>query len=214
MGPDRARAVTIGHRRVPGPPSPLAGPRRLARIGALGGASMLLATGAHVAAGGRLPSLAVLLVTGFLVGLVATTLTARRCRLGRLVVALAIEQALLHLVFDATSMPAGCPGGMAGGHAAAMTGCLTGGQVASAGPDVGMLLAHGIATLATAWLLARGERLVWDLCERAVRAAGAAPTARVRRPRPGRAVPGPVLRSTHLAEAAEPRGPPAYAWSA
>src|SRR4051794_24859332 len=145
---------------------PLDGRLRVLRVVALGGASMLLAAGAHLAAGGRLPSPGILVVTTFLVGLTAVTLTARRCRFGLLAIGLGVEQLILHEVFAASSMAWAPALHAAGGHDA------TGHMVVTdvpAGMATSPLMAAGhlVATLATVWLLAHGEDWLWGLGERA-----------------------------------------------
>jgi hypothetical protein len=194
----------------------------VARTVSLGGTSLLLATGAHLAGGGRLPPTGVLAVVAFLVGLTAVTLTARRLRLGVLVAVLGIEQAVLHVVFDAASMTgAGCAPSPLGSHAATMAGCL--GAVPGTGPGAAvpiaaalsagrlMLIAHLVATLASAWLLARGEHWWWRSWDRVVEAATWTATPRVRRPRPLRPVPVRVLLGADRPAAISPRGPPVMA---
>ncbi len=175
---------------------------------------MLLATGAHLAGGGRLPSPGVLLVTTFLVGLTAVTLTARRCRFAPLAIGLGVEQLILHEVFAAGSM-VWAPVALhsSAGHEAVVAGQLIGTQV-----PVGMgtssplmVTSHLIATLATAWLLARGEGWLWGLGERAARAASAVPGRRPAR----RRGPRPSARPVHLTGlrggAVDARGPPRLA---
>jgi len=197
-------------------PGPLGGRVRVLRVVTLGGASMLLAAGAHLAAGGRLPSPAILAVTTFLVGLTAVTLTARRCRFGLLAIGLGAEQLILHEVFSAASMtwqPAVVHA--AGGHTAATTGQLVVAHV-PAGMVASPLMAasHLVATLATAWLLAHGEGWLWGIGQRAVRAASAAPSPRRRRPPQPRASARPVLIAGIRRGAVDARGPPRFAWSA
>lgn len=171
---------------------------------------MLLATGAHLVGGGHLPSAGVLLVATFLVGLTAVTTTARRCPPGLLVAVLGVQQIVLHEVFEAMSMaPATCAASPIGDHGTAMTGCL--GAMHGSGSGVGMLTAHLVATLATAWLLARGERWLWKLSEQAVHATTWAPTRRVRRPRPLRPLPAPAVTAAQRPTTADPRGPPVLA---
>ena len=63
--------------------SPARGAIRAIRVGLLGTTSMTLATTAHLMGGGPLPPVSILIVSGLLVGLVAVTATARRCRLRR-----------------------------------------------------------------------------------------------------------------------------------
>ncbi len=192
------------------------GRRRLIRIAALGGGSMLLASAAHLIGGGRLPSPAVLAVTTFLVGLTALTVTARRTRFWLFAVVLGVQQLLLHEVFVATSMTSpGCPPQLSGGHTATMSGCLADPHAAAgmAGSGVGMVLAHLAATLATAFLLARAEAWLWNLGERVVRVATATPTPRVQRARSAGPQPRPTVLTGCRRTAADPRGPPARSCS-
>ena len=93
--------------------SPARGAIRAVRVGLLGTTSMTLATTAHLMGGGPLPPVGVLIVSGLLVGLVAVTATARRCRLRVLVALLAVEQVLLHWLFTAAAAMGGCHAGAA-----------------------------------------------------------------------------------------------------
>lgn len=85
---------------------PTRGVLRTVRVAVLGATSMLLATTAHLVAGGQLPSIGVLLVAGVTVGLIAFTVTSRHCRLNPLIALLGAEQGSLHWLF----------GSAAGGH--------------------------------------------------------------------------------------------------
>ena len=190
------------------PVRPLVGGARLLRVGVLGGSGLLLATLAHTIGGGRLPGPAVLLVTGFLVGLVALVATARRVRFPVLLGGLALEQVLLHLVLDAAAASAGCTPVAMVHHAMTQLGCGPGHAM---GPSGGwsMLVAHALATLVTAWLLARGEAWWWRAADAVARAAGTVPTSSRTPRRPRTATPVPyrqvLLRRT---DPAAPRGPP------
>lgn len=138
-------------------PIPSRGVIRAARAAALGGSSVLLAATAHLAGGGMLPSAWVLIAAVVPVGLLAFALTARRCRFGLLLVVLAAEQAGLHFAFETTSaMP--------------MT------DSSQAAPS--MWVFHAMATVLTAWLLARGERTLWQLAQRIIAVACSTPTPR------------------------------------
>lgn len=163
-------------------PSPSRGLVRLLRVAALGGGSLLLAGAAHLAGGGRSPSLVVLAVAAVLLGLSAVTLTARRCRFEVLLAALTVQQVLLHLLFDAAaSVTPGCGvTSMSGmGHALAVQACDTPAAMAAMTmPGWSMWAAHLAAVALTAWLLARGETWLWRAAEQIVRAAGAAPSGR------------------------------------
>jgi hypothetical protein len=205
--------VTVTDHKITGVGrSPIRGLPRVLRIGLLGGVSLGLATMAHLAGGARLPSPGVLTVAGLLLGLVAVTLTARRCRFGLLLPVLAIQQVLLHLVFDAATSAAACgttnDAGMS--HAATVSCSPAATMTLMSVPSSAMWVGHLIATLLTAWLLARGEAWLWRVANRIVRAATTAPggprkpastTAEVTQP-PQNLCP-PAVHS-----AAAPRGPP------
>jgi hypothetical protein len=197
--------------------SPARGCTRLVRLTGLGGSSLLLASGAHLAGGGRMPPMLVLALSGAVVALVAAALTARRCRWRLLAGVLGVEQLALHLVFGATApVGPGCGPAVteAGHHAAvAIPGCvpLPGGFGSGMLSDhsAGMWLAHAVAVLATAWLLARGESWLWATADLVVRVATAAP---VRRPGTPAAAPlavrGRTTGDARLPSLASPRGPP------
>ena len=164
----RLRALTPGWRAV--------------RVAVLGGASLALATAAHTIGGGALPAPVVLVVTALVLGLVAVPLTMRRCRLRLLLPVLAAEQVAVHLVLSATVVPTGClpP---SGSHHQILAGCASGvgmsqsmaepmtEPMAAAGHGWIMWLGHAAALVATAWLLARGERWLWRVADRIAKAA-------------------------------------------
>ncbi len=201
--------------------SPARGGIRAVRVGLLGTTSMTLATTAHLIGGGPLPPVGVLIVAGLLVGLVAVTATARRCRFGVLVALLAVEQVLLHWLFTAAAAMGGCDAGpLAAGHhggTIGAMGCAAGTGDGMGGAALGMAapamwLAHSAAVLGTAWLLARGEAGLWRMADRVVGAATATPTVR---PARRRTVRHPAVRMFDLPTApvspAAPRGPPVLA---
>jgi len=193
------------------PAGPLTGRSRLLRAGVLGSASMLLATGAHLMGGGAVPSAGLLAVAAFLVGLVAVTATSRRCRLRLLLPLLAVEQAVLHLVFNAADAGTACLlAATHAGHAATSGGgCLPADPMTMAPPSPAMWVSHLVATVLTAWLLTRGEAVLWALAERLVRLATAVPGARPSRRRPVLVTPAlPTLAAVLLGRAAA-RAPPA-----
>ncbi len=189
--------------------SPDRGKLRAARAGALGAVSMVLATTAHLVGGGSLPPIAVLLAAGAVVGLIAVTVTARRCRMGVVVGLLGVEQLGLHWLFAGSAGGDLCVGSALTAHHAGSLDCTAMPAAAMAPSGPGMWLAHGFAVLATAWLLSRGEAWLWRLADRVVRTAYAAPARRatVRRPTHGAVAPVVALRSATFAPAA-PRGPP------
>lgn len=154
---------------------------RLARAGVFGGASLFLATAGHAVGGGTLPGVGLLALTAIGLALLSVTLTARRLRFGVLLAALGLEQLLLHLLFHASTTAASCAAVVMPGHAMS-TATVCGGASATAA-SWPMLLGHAAAVLATAWLLAHGERWLWQVADRIQRYAGSAP-GRLRRPRP------------------------------
>jgi hypothetical protein len=195
---------------------------RAVRVAVLGATSLLLATSAHALGGGDLPALGVLAVTTIVLGLVAVPLTARRCRTGVLLAVLGVQQTLLHLLFGSAAAHPGC--GSSGLEAAAhqldaacamhSTGPMS---VQSMGPmaDAGtttwtMITAHIAATIATAWLLGRGEAWLWRTAEQAIRAALGSLTGRLADDRPRLIISwrmAPWIAPAY--ESAAPRGPPA-----
>lgn len=196
-------------------PAPVLGGIRALRVVVLGGSSVLLAAGAHLTGGGQLPSATVLGVVGLVVGLMALTLTARRCRLPALLVVLSAQQLLLHQLFSASAPVATACGGPASHHTMG-AGCWSNPMgVASMEPSSwSMVLGHGVATLVIAWLLARGETWCWRIVQQAVRAASAAPA-----PWPSAGARVQISASVPPWSGrdfipAAPRGPPTHGWSA
>ena len=188
---------------------------RAVRVAALGAASLVLAISAHIIGGGTLPSLGVLALTALVLGLVAVPLTGRRCRTGVLVAVLGVQQSLLHLVFTAVAEQRGCePSDLVAtahqlGAACAMNMSMDM-PMTAAGASWPMILAHGAATAATAWLLARGEAWLWRTAEQVVRVAGTTLTRGVANDRDQLVIPRQMVVWTAPAYAvAAPRGPPA-----
>lgn len=175
--PDRLRDMTYAAamaRTV----DPTRGWVRLARAGVLGSSSLFLATAGHVTGGGILPGPALLAVLGGALALVSVSLTSRRLRFGLLLGLLAVEQAALHVILQAASAGSACVAVMPG-HAMA-TPMVCGGPpttpAAASMSGWGMVIGHGIALLATAWLIAAGERWLWRVVEQTYRRATARPT--------------------------------------
>jgi hypothetical protein len=188
---------------------------RAVRVAALGAASLVLATSAHIIGGGTLPSLGVLALTALVLGLVAVPLTGRRCRTGVLVAVLGVQQSLLHLVFTAVAEQRGCePSDLVAtahqlGAACAMNMSMDM-PMTAAGASWPMILAHAAATAATAWLLARGEAWLWRTAEQVVRVAGTTLTRGVGNDRDQLVIPRQMVMWTAPGYAvAAPRGPPA-----
>jgi hypothetical protein len=199
---------------APLPAVPTTGRSRLLRGTVLGLASMMLACGAHLWAGGHLPDVAVLAILGAIVGSTAVVLTGRRCNFAVLLAALAVEQPLLHYALTETTRCVDAPA-FAGSHAGARAlvchpaAGLTA-DVAASGPapHAPMLAAHIIATLLTAWMLASGEALLWRLADRVIGAANrtAGPWPQSRRCPTSSRPSWLVLPS--LGDDRSPRGPP------
>lgn len=133
-------------------------------------------------AGGMPLSLPGVLVALCALGPVTWAVSASRLRLGRLVVVLGAGQALAHISFliahgtsaasalsHAAAPMSGLPGPALSGTAlsgTALPGTGHGGHVAAlSGPELlpsgRMLLAHGVATVVLALLLAGGEAVLW-----------------------------------------------------
>ncbi len=153
--------------------APADGLLRLTRAGAFALTAVALSLAGHVAAGGRSPGTVMVLLLAGVCVLPAVWLTARQRRLPSLVAALGAGEFLLHHAFMALSGTATCHVVHGSGHAshaaalhctrmadpAAMSGMAGGGHLSPP-----MLLAHVLATIALALLLAHGERVVWSLC--------------------------------------------------
>jgi hypothetical protein len=164
---------------------------RALRVSLLGGGSLLLATAAHLSGGGTLPSPGVLAVAAFVLCLVALVLTRHRVRLPVLLAALVPQQVALHVLFDtAAAAVGGCTTAQAAHHAMTVLTCMPAHGMGPTGYAWPMVVGHLVATLGTAWLLARGEAWCCALVERVADAAYVAPGARPgrRRPRPVTAV--------------------------
>jgi hypothetical protein len=178
---------------------------RALRLTAFAVAATCLALGSHVIAGGRVPGALPTLVACAFPGIAGAVLTRRRRGPVDILVVLGVVQLAMHEVFAAPGEPTHAAGAMPP-HCQGV-GC--GGAV--------MLLAHLVATVATAALLARGEQVVhvlMPLVDWMRRGAGW--TARVVRPlpvagrqtRPVTAVPTvPRLGLVAVADVAR-RGPP------
>lgn len=202
---DRLRDMTYAAAMVRAA-DPTRGWVRLARAGVLGSGSLFLATAGHVAGGGVLPGPAMLAVLGGVLALVSVSLTARRLRFGLLFGLLTVQQIALHAILQSASGVSACMAVMPGHAMAAPTIC-GGPAPAVAASSWTMLIGHGIALLATAWLMSAGERWLWRLVEQTYRRATVRPT-RTRRTYVG-APSTSALIPIQLAWApASPRGPP------
>ncbi|UUL77335.1 hypothetical protein NG819_07585 [Pseudarthrobacter sp. Fe7] len=142
-------------------------PFRFPRAAAFTAAMFSLATGAHVLAGGVMPQ------PGIAAGLIALVLMPvmmlARIRVNAPVMAILLTggQLVLHEAFSALSVSTAFAS-RAGEHlhpagpVAAVTAGGVGGEHLHASDPL-MLALHGLATIATALVLARGEAAVWAL---------------------------------------------------
>jgi hypothetical protein len=144
----------------------------------------------HVAAGGRTPDEASLLIALVLTAAGHRLLLSRRERSGAvLAAALAVAQAGLHVLFGGAghAVPDSAMAGMAGMAAtsSAATSSVATSSVATSsaahaaqishGPTaIVMIAGHGLAAIVIGWFLRAGEQVLWAAARRAVRSAGTA----------------------------------------
>ena len=139
---------------------PSTGSLRILRAAVLGSAAFALALSAHVAAGGRAPSLAFAWVLVIACGGVSFGLTSRRLGPAAISTTLGVFQLGLHYSFmwlSSGACVAGSPAGIApihehGGHAQGLS-CvpMAAGMSAVGQVPTAMLGAHVVATVATAF---------------------------------------------------------------
>ena len=187
--------------------TPTRGATRIARAAAFGVATLTLATGAHILAGGALPSLMVLASLTLPLTTAAVLLTSRRCGPLLLLGSLATAQVLLHetLMTLAAHAPGDLtPAGLGGHHGA---------HVSTPGADgwsVAMTAAHVVATVVTALVLARGEQALWQLVSRLLPTLPRIPRVLSCGPRQAPALLSlPVFRPSLVSGGSGLRGPPA-----
>ena len=188
--------------------APTRGATRLARAAAFGVATLALAAGAHVAAGGGLPSMTILAVLAVPVSVAAMALTRRRCGPALLLASMATAQVLLHQTL--TMLTAHVPGGMTGQSSSRLASAMGGHAMAHAGGwSVAMTAAHVVATVVTALLLSRGEQALWQLVSRLFLALPSEPAAVGCTPRLRSALASvPVLTPSVVSGGPGLRGPP------
>ncbi len=156
------------------------------RACALLASSLILAVGAHAIGGGGVPAPVAVALAASILGPIAIVLTRRRCRFWGLLAIVGLQQVLLHTVFASMGARVGCSptatmlGSDHAAHlqAAALSACA--GMAASMGPhmmmpSLSMIVAHAAATVATVWLLARGESWLWRVVSRLISKAEPAP---------------------------------------
>lgn len=170
--------------------SPASGSLRGLRVVVVAVAGTLLAAAAHVTAGGELPSTTAVAMASVIPAIGGLWLSRRRRGWFSIAAVLGVVQVLLHAWLMSTTATRICLSG-GGGHAAhaaaAMVQCsspsrmagmsLTGSGVGAGAPagvlsggwlvdgPSAMVLAHLVAVLATAVVLAAGERAVWQLVQ-------------------------------------------------
>lgn len=211
--------------------APTRGATRIARAAAFGVATLALASGAHVSAGGALPSAMVLASLVLPLTMAAVILTSRRCGLLFLLGSLTAAQVLLHeALMTLTShapgeMLAAAVGGQHGAHAlvsgpssgsmsghstSAMDSAMGGVALAGAGGwSAAMMAMHALATVVTALLLARGEQALWQLVARLLPALPCIPRLLSCGPRQAPVLLSvPVLRPSLVSGGSGLRGPP------
>ena len=188
--------------------APTRGATRLARAASFGVATLALAAGAHVAAGGGLPSMTILAILAVPVTMAAMALTGRRCGPVLLLASMAGAQVLLHETLEA--LTAQVPGDLAGQMSAASASAMGGHAMAHAdGWSVTMTAAHVAATVVTALLLARGEQALWQLVSRLLPTLPGDPVVVGSRPRRAPAlVSVPALAPSVVSGGPGLRGPP------
>ncbi len=191
--------------------SPAVGPLRALRAGVLAAVLLTLGSLAHVVGGGELPAPLVLVVLGILLTPLVLAATRRRLTAGRAAAYLGGAQLGIHLVLhslhpvsgSATAAPLAHCGDLtliASAHASGAMGASADAgamaDMARMGGVLGltptMVLAHAVATAVTAWLLGRGEDILWRVIRALLppRATVAAiPPWRVPAPRPTRRIP-------------------------
>jgi hypothetical protein len=185
--------------KLTGMSTPTRGAVRVARAVAFGVSVLTIAAGAHVAAGGLLPSVTILALLAVPVTVVAVALTGRRCGPVLLVGSMAAAQVLLHQTLMAGQMSAASASAM-DCHAIAHTD----------GWSVTMTAAHVVATLVTALLLARGEQALWQLVSRLLPTLPCIPRLLACGPRQAPVLLSvPALRPSLVSGGSGLRGPPA-----
>lgn len=207
--------------------APTRGATRVARAAAFGVATLALASGAHVSAGGALPSVMVLASLALPLTMAAVILTSRRCGLLFLLGSLTAAQVLLHEALMSLSshapgeMLAAAVGGQHGAHAlvsgpmsgqstSAMDSAMGGVALAGAGGwSAAMMAMHALATVVTTLLLARGEQALWQLVARLLPALPCIPRLLSCGPRQAPVLLSvPTLRPSLVSGGSGLRGPP------
>lgn len=189
---------------------------RVARGAVAASVATFVALVSHVSAGGAVPGLVGVVVPLALSFVVCAVLAGRRLSAWRLTLAVAISQALFHLLFVLGSYELGAGGHV---HGAAVTLVADGGAPTGVSMDATMAAGHLVAAAVTAVALHRGERTLAALGSLAMRCV-AWVRARVRvvafGPAPVRSVRAVVVASVQpvsvvVTRASARRGPPVAA---
>ncbi|HST80738.1 MAG TPA: hypothetical protein VLL08_03230 [Kineosporiaceae bacterium] len=185
--------------------TPGTGLLRLTRTAFFAVSAVGLASAAHLATRGHLPGSTALLAVPAVMLVINRLAAGRRGPIG-LFLGMAATQAVLHLAFMVTSTAATCSPSVAmndmamTGHRHLAVECASsgyGGADSQFWPSVSMLLAHLLAALLLALVLARGEAAVWAL----------ASGLRFRFVLPGSVVQQPVVRQLPVTAAVVRRVP-------
>ena len=142
---------------------------RLPRAGAVALTVLTLAAGAHLAAGGQLPTLPITMALAAVVGLSAVLLAGLKMTAPLLTAYLSGSQLALHLAFStlSNSVPSGSAMSHHGLSSASASSPVP--ECAASHPHLAavagsfMTFGHVVATLGTALLLARGDAALWAL---------------------------------------------------
>lgn len=141
---------------------------RMLRTGTIASVILGLAAGGHLAGGGVLPEPAILLGLCALTVLPVSVATKFRLTFPVLLGLLGAGQACLHWALHALSTAAPLASPVPSGHAQHTQILMTGPSMAvseahAPADDWQMFVAHAVATMATAAVLARGEQALWAL---------------------------------------------------
>lgn len=133
---------------------------RAARTALVSSLTLVLGVSAHATAGGHFPGVIPLVLLAVLVTPVTWYAARARLSAGTLIGLLGAGQLLVHALVSAMAPTAGGSAvRLAEHHAAPVLGAGALPEMSHSGAS--MWLAHAAATLVTAWLLARGEALLW-----------------------------------------------------
>jgi hypothetical protein len=160
---------------------PTLGAMRWARAAALGVATLALAIGAHVSAGGAMPSMTVLAFLALPLAMAAVIVTGRQCGPLLLLGSMTAAQLMLHHTLMAVT---GQVGNLSGQMASASASAMGDHVSATGGPatalamnqamspadswSLSMTATHVIATVIAALLLARSEQALWQLVSKLI----------------------------------------------